>query len=1067
MWIRCARALLAFLLWLAAPASVAWGADNPHVVVSVPTIHQLHIRNYSETEAVYVVDYATPGDGGGGYFTKVPSCAQDFGFCVKDGAATANSWLRRPDRAGPVSIKWFGDGTVRAKDYNTSECQHDPLPAQCDDGVYLTRALAASAIYGDGGVTCDGISPAWAAANVTIPKGQYIDCGHPSGGARRNLSDPIWSAPGSLVHSTAVTLVMQQGTILRHAHVRPTFFTLGVIPATHATFADWYAMRALFAGTGVSCSSESCDFEDVQINGFDRCIDQSGSPRSNGSRGRIGCNGGYFIHAGRGGAHIGDWMSKNWLMQNISNGCIDPPAYTKCQGSAQQLTYPVTAISRDSATGWVRKTIDDTLPHPTFQIVPGMRAYGSGMGTSHTVDMQADLDSSSLTITGIDTDDPDASLIKQGDQVSGSGCIPINTTVVDPPDDDGSATLSAMPTCTRADEKLTFTGAYISPPNGNGSHRVYSVDPATHSFVEEGAPYDNITVKANWNSNVQWLTVFDHTGIQVGQYLTTAATASRGAFGDPPTDWAYSATTSSTVASLGDSGLGDITVGSTANWPGSGIAKICKGSASETCSDYEVVTIKVVDLTHITILARAQDGTTTAAHVSTDAIKMQAPSVVNVVPWPAEVDGSGGGGFVKVNAFARGTQTTNVDVVFANDFTVSGAIIGQVQFSASYFDWAWDTRVGPRIGAGLKTTVASSSGTSLTLAANAWKAQPGMVVFDQTTPSCMGADHGTAITARPPDGTSQTITLATAPACDPTGHTVILAGCGYEPGKAREGNCGGVAFQVGAMGEKSNQGLTFDKLHCFGSQTCIHMRNGPATSGTIPYADPGGIVNVDPDSAGARISGNGTKINLGLGRLGGHYGIFNSPTKQVEGARFIGNQIGLPAFGGCFAVNLGPKAILQLQGNFGGGSGCLFDDVAAEDLNLSANNFASAVVDVSSRSTLDLVHCGKGTNTFANAVCSGAARGELECISGCSAVNGSDGDFSITPGVSATTIVIRLSNKTYPITPRCPAVSNDPHYPVGFFGATFDSPSQPAIVTFTTLSPVTTIYGGCHVNGGS
>ncbi len=1066
---------LAFALLIALacvmPVAFAHADENPNTVYQVNSMSALQGGYWAERTALYLSMYATPGDGGAGYFYKkdcasLPLNTNDGGVIVKD--ALNNCWLRQVDRGGPISLKFYG-----APDATTSACLANML--SCDSVALVAKAYAASAAYGNGNVTSSGRSVAWMTGTPTIPTGRIFDCEGPPGGARKDVTTaPQWLQGSSIVTlAGTVTITGPSQGQFQNCVVRPSFWVPLNVPTVNNgshTFNDLAVLRNMFRGVAYQCTGEACNIENSVFEGYDECVRISGSARTLLNHLTLGCNRSLTVRTGRGGMHLNDLMAKNWLMTSLPKGCVnwtdnDPVSHCTLHGNVVSLEYPISSYERDSATGWVALTVNTTLPYPAMQITAGMWVFVQDMGTSHSVVVSADCTNLSDTLTNVDTDDEDSSQISTGDVISGSSCIPANTTVVFYDRDADTILMTNAATSTKADQSLTYKGSFISSPAGNGRWQPASV--SGNRIVLKGANYDDPTLLASWSAGVQWITAFDHTDLRVGQNLCSTTTAFRKKYCDPPSSFSYSSTTSSDIASLGASGTGTITVGSTANWPTSATMKICNGSSDQNCSSYEAVQYALVtgSQTQVQVLQRAANGTTGAAHNSSDAIKAEAPRITDIVPIATDINGggsSGGGARVRLNVVARTKQVSGTPVTFANDNTTFGTILGSVLITNGYFNWCANPECGAAIDAGLRTTVVSSSGPVLTLAANAWKVRPNMVAFDETDPNNIKA---VTVIAGPTSDTDQTVTLASTPGSSPNGHTIVFAGCDAPVNDPRSGNCGGVAYQLGNLGSKTNQGTTFVKLHAFGYQTALNVANSPATGGVDPYFDAGGdgANAADPGNVGLRVGGDARKIQMTGGRLAGHFALYNDPNKQTDPLRLDTMQFGIPG-PGCYIVNVGPDSALQIDNSGGSEPGCTFIDQRTDRVAMNNNTFDNSTFDVEDPKVWRVTSC--SGNLFATSECTDTVASSLSCTSGCTNttdVSGSDANMVITTNGSATSVTVQMGriHRDLSLLSCHVNVNANANAWISSITAGNNVLNILPTITFNTSVAVTKIYGGC------
>jgi hypothetical protein len=313
----------------------------------------------------------------------------------------------------------------------------------------------------------------------------------------------------------------------------------------------------------------------------------------------------------------------------------------------------------------------------------------------------------------------------------------------------------------------------------------------------------------------------------------------------------------------------------------------------------------VVSATSFNVKERGANGTSHATHLNTDTITPAAPVVVGVIPTPVTppLIGTALKEAVIVSAPASGTSSGSV--IFANDTRVVEANLGNFALNPSYHTWTANANAGSN-PSGTLTIYASAtggSGTAITPAANCFKIQPNMSVYDITASASLPSVTHV-------DCTTNTVTVGGTVSF--TNHQIRFSGCGY-PGfpdvdigyspQPWLGNCAATSVLLGKAGDTDtgdgpdqDQGTACEYVHVTASEIGLHTLDAPANNcvnlllvdngPTGPQADPGSVA--------LWLDGHATKSQFSNGRIAFFNSILDTPSGagQPDGVGVSNMQIG-------------------------------------------------------------------------------------------------------------------------------------------------------------------------------
>jgi hypothetical protein len=873
---KLTRIWLGFFLVLVSSLSAEATLNNSSVkqYESITFFQSSATVDVTTTTNVNIEGSATQNDGGGGQFVYIgDSCNDDDGVTIKDNSSTKHCFRRQ--FTGPVHLNWYG-----VADGASSGCYDTQTHLQgCNASNAVQHAFDASATWGDGGVVTDGRSIVLYNAGMEIKANQYFSCNGPPGAARTQTgASPYWTQPNSIVLNPLYTITRDAQSRLSDCTIRPTWYTPailagGVLPTT---VGDTAVMMRSFAGTATTCGTdtsgssidgEACQMDNMFIIGFDTCDNSSQAQRTVLSNLFEECNVNNWVHNNGGGIKL-----QNIVVKQYIEGGLKSPGGTRID----HASWPITNVEL-SSTDDVAVTINaDANPFATDAdytvLINGLGQKDVVTTTGSPANLKAEIDNIRASTGNSDG----AADIDSGNSVTdlgGSGCIPPGTIVERIELDDlgvGTAYTNNTMSCDAPGEDLQFSGASVAPVSANGRWLTGAIDTvnSTHFRVHLVGPswVGPTDATASWKGTTSVISVLDTTNIIPGQYICSSL-ATAAPFCSPPSGFTFSSTTLG--ANITSGYTGSVSVGSTTNWPKSGLVKI--GS--------EYLAYTLIDGRDINITARGADGTTKTTHSSGDPVVAAAPTVVGVVPISNAVIASAA-------AQSNGSGT----VIFANDLAVSGSFLGQLTLNAGYHTWTANNATGT-VPSGRLIAMATGDGAhTLTLTKNGFKVQPGMRVQDLDN----SAHVSSGATVDTVTGNTVTIRSPGSVGSFSTAERIQFSGCGY-PGfysgtkQPYKGNCASTSFLFGADTEGDlAQGVTCEWLHAFGNQIAIHTLNSPATSCTNYVMSGGGGFGdqLDSDSVSLWLDGDATKMQFTNGRLSGPTtAILSTPSKGNNGGQ--------------------------------------------------------------------------------------------------------------------------------------------------------------------------------------
>lgn len=1024
--LRCLSAKHSFALPLAAVLLIAAHLDVHAANTSVVGIGPIatNVANAGSDWRSY--GYIAPcgqltcEDQGGGIFRQT-ACTPDGGVCLSDSHGVT---FLRQGISGPVHLPWYP-----VKDATAAPCLSDR--ASCDAAAFVTAALAAAKLYGDGGVTADKRSFVQYGADLSIPSGQYFTCGGAPGATRAQSGSgaaPYYSLPGMIALNPAHTVAQAANS---------SFFDCGVIPSTYtsvpASIRDVVNLHHNFTGTAITSSGEAVPLHDVLALGFDVCLNVSKSPRTVIENFTFQCNVNLDVGRQAGGIFFGKGISKQLFEQLARDG----------SGNRIDIkSYLGTAIANNGGA------IQFTATGAGTDLQVGDLFLATGLNQANSVQGHGDTATGSPLIKMISPTEMNQG-INQGDKIQDNGCTcgldgkTVSFINYDDATDTYTVTASGNASADVSQGKLKFNSTSYGPGGANGYWLVAakSGDAITAKGSSWTGPSD---ATASWKSGGLAIAVLDTTNIAQGQYICASGSAP---YCTPPAGFDCSGACTATSADVGDvltttSTVGDITLDAISNVPLKGLVQC--GSES--------MGYKLKNAAKISILSRGARGTTAAACANGSTLTFAAPTVAYPVPIANKV-------IVTLAATADGSGT----VQFANDTVAGGTPIFSLVFNPTYQSWTADKNAGPAPNGTVTALANGTSGQSqLTLtgqSAGRWfKLHVGMAAKDLTSGLRLGK-----IASEP---TSSVIALDTPLGGDFSGHHIYFDGCGWPTGQPWLGNCGAVSFLLGSQGGLSGQGISFDWLHSFGYQTGISICNSPATSG-VNYVISGGGgqgANNDPGSSALRICGISDDVNLSGGRLGAHsIAVINAPSDvQPEGVAISNTELGTNPTTLGFA-NLA-NGNLHVVNSHLDSAVPLYEDAAAGSLQMSNNNFAPASLAYDDPAALANVAC--DANRMADSVCGKVSKAP-SCDTGCASITGSDVGFDAIAGTAVTSVTVDLGG-IYRSAPLCTMTTS----PLTGAGATSGISSVAAAsygtmvtVSFSTAQTGKHIYGRCTPAG--
>lgn len=923
-------------------------------VVDVQYLTTFESQNNAGAPNVNIEQYSSSIPSGGGQFVigKGPAqtnCTADHGVILKDNGGLGNCYYRQ--FAGPVHLAWYG-----VADANSTVCLPVLRPVGCNADAQLAAAFAASlaaGLGGDGGVVTDGRAIALS-QSAEIPPNQYLSCGGPPGGERKQLplnsTEPYYLVPHSIVLTPGFPLVRDAHSLLQTCIIRPDWYAdqlqaLANTPGGPTTRALIDDIEHKFSGTATVCggvdpdtgqptvNGEACDMKDVMIIGFDTCDDTANSARAVLQQVKYDCNVGEALHANGGGMSLRDGAVHNFVEALMHLG--NDPGSTDISLTKWQIT--------------------------SFQQDPG----GSG-------EVQ-------VTIANA----PD--YISNGDTVIISG-LPLG---IGPVAQNGRwiAECSGTPTCggTFKLKASLWTGPTHTGASWNGSTNVISVSD-------------------------------DTTDIAGGEYVCASGSSTPAPFCSAPGNFGASSTTLRTDLNSTDIDV-NVKVDSTANWPQWGLVCMptpCSSSTSEYLA-YRVVDathIKIIARNaddhlgnHSRTMGENHNGTT-----SPETIQPSAPLVIAPVPSLNRVIvnaatssiGSGDVAFQN-DPFAPDSAT--------NQFCAStdgSAPCGYAFLNTNYRTWTANTAAGSTPDAALTVNVISHAGDLLTLASPyAFRLQEGMSVVDLS-----GGGSVVGFVDLTPTVNNQVHINGSSGLA---GHQVRFVGCGYpgliDKGTSRQpwlGNCAATAYLFyGTSADYGASGVACDSIRSHGWRVYFHMNNGQETVCNKVIFDSGSHgtgtdngVTADPTSIGIWVEADGDKIEIADGKAEARTGFLNTGTAENNGVALANFNLVTSSDYSLVFANSGRSNLGQLHG---AADGAGYADSSELGLTLVADDMPASTIYYDDPTKLATLHC--ANDSFAAPFCNNllnhtAAGGATPTVPGGASVTGNDGAGRVMLGAS-------------------------------------------------------------------
>lgn len=838
---RTLARLIAFLCGLYVTAAMA--GYQPAAVVGGITVAQLQTGNFLNTPNMALCGFTACNDGGDSglipcVVTASIPCTVDNGMVFQD--AGGNKWLRNIGK-GSVKLTYYG-----VSDATSAGCLSSM--ASCDATAAIKSAFTATQLYGNNIVSTGGRSVAVTSDNLNIPKNVMLTCDAPPGSSRNQATgDYYYNLPNSIVLSPSFSIIAGDDAEFGYCFVRPSWYVPGAtstytIPAS--SIRDLIGIQDAFSGIALQCTGEVCHIHDIGYFGFDTGTNIAGGSRANVSD-IVGQNNvEVWVSSERGGGQV----------VNVNGGLFVSQRY-----SYRTLDYPITSVASDGSGG-IKVTVDPSGISGGMQVVAGDTVFISGLNDLYTSSIRntfsGQLTSGSPLITNLIAA-KQSSTPSEGDTVTDGGvCIPANTTILSYDDVNFQATMSNNATCTSpGNTHITLIDTSIAPPGGNGA-KVISQVIGNDVYLKGSSIAGPTFTNATWSIGSPVVKVYDlaTTNISPGQYMCASGTAP---FGTAPAGWTAGTVSATTIASIG-TGTGTITVsGSLTGWATSGVLLV----------GTEIVSYSITSSTTLSIVVRALGGTTAVAYTNPQTLTPTCPTVNATF-------GTEGVVVLNTNATATGIGT----VTFANNQTVSGSNIGNLELSTTYFPYTANRSVGNAYGSAISNPGNGTSGASVvTLTGNVnWAfVYEGESVTDMTTPSRI--QFGTVVSSTP---TSAAISLSKTISSNISGDTIAFGAdgsCGY-PGAVVGGtkqfwlgNCasGALVFGSYAAGANSVQGVRCYSNHNFGHRNGLRLINAPATSCTMNVLNSSGKLDAFDDHKGAVwISGSDSqKTQIGFNRV--------------------------------------------------------------------------------------------------------------------------------------------------------------------------------------------------------
>lgn len=532
------------------------------------------------------------------------------------------------------------------------------------------------------------------------------------------------------------------------------------------------------------------------------------------------------------------------------------------------------------------------------------------------------------------------------------------------------------------------------------------------TFSLTGSSWVGPSFAGSWTAGSNTIVVPDTTNIAGGQFLCDPASGTAAPFCTPPPGFGAAPTTITGSTGLMNDvhDLPRLQVGSTANWPASGLVQI----------DTEYIGFALIDATHIQITLRGADNKSVAAHNPGATVTPSAPLVIAPIPSVEKV-------VVNATPISGGAQNVNFlnDPFIARSAYCGAHTCGSVILNANYRTWTANKAAGSTPD-GTLTDFASGTGQNAVITiTNGFKVQSGMAVHDLSSPPLISDT-----TVQSVSGNSVTLTTPPSGSNSFSNEKLQFSGCGYPTGQYWLGNCAATAVLFyGNTAANGAVGTACDTIHAHGWRVYMHMNNGQETVCNKMIFDSGSNGNVDdndtadPTSVGIWVEGSGDKIELAQGKAEARTGFLNTGTTENNGVALSNFNLTTSNPNSIVFANTGRSNLAQLHG---AAIGVGYADSSEVSLTLTGNVLQSTQIYFADLvSTPPTVFC--ANNSFATTFCSNllqnpAAGGGLPNLNGAggsSTISGSDGAGWIVAGLHPGTVITLIFAHPWANTPVC------------------------------------------------
>ena len=244
-------------------ASVAYCYDNIRVVTNIAALK--NVSCLSANNVVMAAGYLMPNDGGGGLFTwDVNSTAiADNGTIFISNRAVTGRWVRTPEDASIINVKWFGvvgDGTID----DTSKVQtaidaarSHKLTLYFPQGNYKISSTLDFTRWDGLAVRGSGTGSAPAAGSQAITKLSFNNISSIgadfSGSNNGKISDIVFNNTGTFPKATILIAMTSSGD-----GNNLVFDNCGIARGTTAGAFIYRARGTVFANCRLHCSGSGC-----------------------------------------------------------------------------------------------------------------------------------------------------------------------------------------------------------------------------------------------------------------------------------------------------------------------------------------------------------------------------------------------------------------------------------------------------------------------------------------------------------------------------------------------------------------------------------------------------------------------------------------------------------------------------------------------------------------------------------------------------------------------------------------------------------------------------------------